>query len=792
MGNMPVIKDLIVDMDAVHWKKIQRVTPWLINKEPIPEREYIVPRESMVDVTQSMACIQCGACVSDCLSMEVDPLFIGPAALAKAYRFVGDPRDAQQYERLKDLAEDPHGIYDCTHCFKCIEACPKGVAPMSQIMRLRRRAGDDHDINDRNNGERHETAFVSARPRQRPAVGGRAAAALLRRRLVLRQVRAARRRSSSSTRCRSITKALLRRKVTPTGALKPHKLPKDDLKQVQRIYETVEGRDERVELNLYISGYDEDTSRPRADDARERRVRMKVAYWPGCVSRGFTPELHGSMAKVAPLLDIELVELDRALLHRRRRDRRAQPGARRHAQRAHVRARPAGRRRRADDEHLLDLPGRAERVPGAPRRERRVPRARQRDAAAERASPTRRASSNKNFLWLLVEEIGLDELRARVKRPLTDLQGRAVLRLLHRAPGRPPRASTTSTRATPTSAQVIEALGGTVIEYAGSHKCCGFPIITMNKEASLKQAGRHLGDAVDADADCLVTPCPLCHLNLDLQQPLAERVVGRELNMPVLHLPQLVGLALGLEPKELGLAAPRRQADVGDRLDDVGRRRRGGGRVAVCVAAAAPLGWRGGGGLTGPGSLVARRWRCVRRTRGAGLRRDVVAGIVLAALLVPQGMAYAELAGVPPVTGLYATLVPLVVYFLLGPSPILVLGPDSAVAPLVAAAIIPLAAGGDASERIALAGLLAIIVGGDHVRRRAGALRLRRPSCCRCPCALGYLMGIAVTVIVAQLPKLFGFSVDAGELRARRCATSSPASTRPTRPRSRSAPGRSR
>ena len=85
------------------------------------------------------------------------------------------------------------------------------------------------------------------------------------------------------------------------------------------------------------------------------------------------------------------------------------------------------------------------------------------------------------------------------------------------------------------------------------HKCCGFPIITMNKEASLKQAGRHLGDAVDADADCLVTPCPLCHLNLDLQQPLAERAIGRELGMPVLHLPQLVGLALGLAPKELGM-----------------------------------------------------------------------------------------------------------------------------------------------------------------------------------------------------------------------------------------------
>ncbi len=74
MGNMPVIRDLIVDMDEVHWKKIQRVTPWLINQEPVPEREYIVPHENMVDITQTMACIQCGACVSDCLAMEVDPL----------------------------------------------------------------------------------------------------------------------------------------------------------------------------------------------------------------------------------------------------------------------------------------------------------------------------------------------------------------------------------------------------------------------------------------------------------------------------------------------------------------------------------------------------------------------------------------------------------------------------------------------------------------------------------------------------------------------------------------------
>jgi succinate dehydrogenase / fumarate reductase iron-sulfur subunit len=249
MGNMPVLKDLIVDMDAVHWKKIQRVTPWLINKEPIPEREYIVPHEAMVDVTQSMACIQCGACVSDCLSMEVDPLFVGPAALAKAYRFVGDPRDAAQYDRLKDLAEDPAGMYDCTHCFKCIEACPKGVAPMSQIMRLRRRSSGDHKIEDRNNGARHEHAFVKNIRKNGilheadllpDSYGGkfhpRAVPELL---------------DSLPV----ITKGLLRRKVTPAKALRSsHKAPKD----VKAIYDRIEGRDERFELNLYISGYDED------------------------------------------------------------------------------------------------------------------------------------------------------------------------------------------------------------------------------------------------------------------------------------------------------------------------------------------------------------------------------------------------------------------------------------------------------------------------------------------------------------------------------------------------------
>jgi succinate dehydrogenase / fumarate reductase iron-sulfur subunit len=263
MGNMPVLKDLIVDMDAVHWKKIQRVTPWLLAKQPVPEREYIVDRESMVDVTQTMACIQCGACVSDCLAMEVDPGFIGPAALAKAYRFVGDQRDAEQHERLVDLSEDPLGIYDCTHCFKCVEACPKGVNPMGQIMRLRRIAGSDQHIVDQNNGHRHEEAVTTLIknygllheaemiPRSyggnswfgkfHPAAGKELLSSLP---IVLRGV--------------------MKRKMSIKIALLGHKIPKEDLKAVKKIYETVESREQRYELNLYVSGYDEDVEEPVA------------------------------------------------------------------------------------------------------------------------------------------------------------------------------------------------------------------------------------------------------------------------------------------------------------------------------------------------------------------------------------------------------------------------------------------------------------------------------------------------------------------------------------------------
>jgi succinate dehydrogenase cytochrome b subunit len=277
---------------------------------------------------------------------------------------------------------------------------------------------------------------------------------------------------------------------------------------------------------------------------------VKVAYWPGCVSRGFTPELHGAMAKVAPLLDIELVELDRgnccgAGVIAEHNQELADT----------LNARTFALAQQTDGELMMNICSTCQ-GSMSECQERLDASTEYRTEINETLQPEGlrydRGIVNKNFLWVLVEEIGLDNLRSLVKRPLANLRvgpfyGCYIVRPADRLDIDAEHPRDTYLQ------QLIEALGGTVIDYAGAYKCCGFPIITMNKEASLKQAGRHLGDAIDADADCLVTPCPLCHLNLDLQQPLAEGVVGRDLGMPVLHLPQLVGLALGLDPKELGM-----------------------------------------------------------------------------------------------------------------------------------------------------------------------------------------------------------------------------------------------
>src|SRR3954471_17185047 len=306
MGNMPVVKDLVTDMESTHWEKIRRVTPWLLPEGDPPEREYVVPPESMIDVTQSMACIQCGACVSACLSMEADPEFIGPAALAKAYRFVGDPRDGQARERLYDLAQDPHGIYDCTHCFQCVDACPKGVAPMDQIMRLRRKAGHDEDINDVNNGRRHELAFTKIIERKgtldeslllqesyAQGVGGKlmptsgAIKGLL---------------GSLPTAIRGIRTGKMRNLSKLIPGVHP-KLPGDSQQHVKQIYEHAE--EHREELNLYITGEEEVEPEPNeAPDPHASAVGGEGRH-PELITEGGSETAGRSEPEATPATKIE-------------------------------------------------------------------------------------------------------------------------------------------------------------------------------------------------------------------------------------------------------------------------------------------------------------------------------------------------------------------------------------------------------------------------------------------------------------------------------------------------------
>ncbi len=278
---------------------------------------------------------------------------------------------------------------------------------------------------------------------------------------------------------------------------------------------------------------------------------LKVAYWPGCVSRGFTPELHGSMALVAERLGIELVELDRAncsgagVIAEHNQELVDTLNARTFAL-----AQQTG----------LPMMNICSTCQGAQSEcQQRLDadssyRAHINEVLADEGLEYTSGGdfTNKNFLWLLVEDYGLERLKADVKRPLGDLRvgpfyGCYILRPKDRLGyGEQPNRDLYLEMA-------IEALGATPVEYDGARRCCGFPVITMNRETSLRQAGNHVGDAIDAGADCLVTPCPLCHLNLDLQQPEAAKVTGRDLGLAILHLPQLVGLALGFEPKELGM-----------------------------------------------------------------------------------------------------------------------------------------------------------------------------------------------------------------------------------------------
>jgi succinate dehydrogenase / fumarate reductase iron-sulfur subunit len=136
MGNLPIVKDLVVDMGPF-WQKIRAMRPWLEPGylEAPEEKEFHVSPDDAEVIHKEALCINCGCCVSECNSMESDPEFFGPAALAKGMRFVGDARDQETVERLETYNSE-HGIWDCTRCYFCTERCPKGVDPRDAIAKL--------------------------------------------------------------------------------------------------------------------------------------------------------------------------------------------------------------------------------------------------------------------------------------------------------------------------------------------------------------------------------------------------------------------------------------------------------------------------------------------------------------------------------------------------------------------------------------------------------------------------------------------------------------------------------
>jgi len=158
LGNMKPIKDLAVDFTPF-WDKINKVKPYLQTHDNVPEKERKQSPEQFKLIDDSSTCIMCGACYSDCNVLEVDDNFLGPAALAKAQRFVGDSRDGKTLERVTELSE-PGGIWDCTHCGECVERCPKPAEPFYRIKEIMAVALEQGVHN--NNGARHALSFAKS------------------------------------------------------------------------------------------------------------------------------------------------------------------------------------------------------------------------------------------------------------------------------------------------------------------------------------------------------------------------------------------------------------------------------------------------------------------------------------------------------------------------------------------------------------------------------------------------------------------------------------------------------
>jgi len=159
MGNMPVIKDLVVDMSSF-WNHLEAVEPYVSsNARLVPEREFLQTPEERSQLEKTGNCILCGACYSECNAREVNPDFVGPHALAKAYRMVEDSRDQQTLTRLENYNQGTQGVWGCTRCFYCDTVCPMGVEPLEQINKIKQEILAHKDAQD-SRSIRHRKVLV--------------------------------------------------------------------------------------------------------------------------------------------------------------------------------------------------------------------------------------------------------------------------------------------------------------------------------------------------------------------------------------------------------------------------------------------------------------------------------------------------------------------------------------------------------------------------------------------------------------------------------------------------------
>lgn len=278
-------------------------------------------------------------------------------------------------------------------------------------------------------------------------------------------------------------------------------------------------------------------------------MALKFALYPGCAAKGATPELYQSTMAIVGRIGIEVVELAASSCCGAGVVTEAEPDV----------ALALNARNFAQAERLgldvMTICGTCQGVMGAANKRLknepglldRINRLLEPDGIAYRGT-----IQVKHLLWIVVREIGVRQLGMQVVKSLQGLRiapfyGCYILRpswdLGFDDPENPASLE-----------QVIRALGGEAVAYAGRTKCCGFPIILEKEAVAMAMSGANMKEAKDQGADCMVTPCPLCHMSLDIYQDRAGQAVNTQLNLPILHLPQLLGLAMGIPSKELGLA----------------------------------------------------------------------------------------------------------------------------------------------------------------------------------------------------------------------------------------------